>query len=49
MGALVRSDGVAVPVAFDEDGYVIVPGLPPGEARVVLAPRLPSYEEGPRP
>ena len=44
VGSLVRSDGVAVPIAFDEDGYAIVPGLPPGEARLVLAPRLPSYK-----
>ncbi len=44
VGSLVRSDGVAVPIAFDEDGYAIVPGMPPGEARLVLAPRLPSYK-----
>ncbi len=40
---LVRSDGVAVPIAFDEDGYAIVP-IPPGEARILLAPRPASYE-----
>ena len=44
VGSVVRSDGVAVPIAFDDDGYAIVPGLPPGEARLVLAPRLPSYK-----
>jgi len=44
VGSVVRSDGVAVPVAFDEDGFAIVPGLPPGESRLVLAPRLPSYK-----
>jgi hypothetical protein len=44
VGAVVRSDGVSVPMTFDEDGFAIVPGLPPGEARLVLAPRLPSYE-----
>jgi HEAT repeat protein len=44
VGSVVRSDGVAVPIAFDDDGFAIVPGLPPGEARLVLAPRLPSYK-----
>jgi hypothetical protein len=44
IGSVVRSDGVAVPMAFDEDGFAIVPGLPPGESRLVLAPRLPSYK-----
>jgi hypothetical protein len=44
VGSVVRSDGVAVPVAFDDDGFAIVPGLPPGESRLVLAPRLPSYK-----
>ena len=44
VGSVVRSDGVAVPMAFDEDGFAIVPGLPPGESRLVLAPRLPSYK-----
>jgi HEAT repeat protein len=40
----IRADGLSVPLAFDEDGYAIVPGSPPGEGRVVLAPRLPAYE-----
>jgi hypothetical protein len=48
IGALYRSDGLAVPIAFDEEGYALVPGVPPGEARLVLAPRLPAYEP-PRP
>lgn len=39
--ALVRPDGIAVPIAFDAEGYAIVGGLPPGESRLVLAPRLP--------
>lgn len=43
-GAVVRADGLAVPIAFDPDGVALVPGLPPGEARLVLAPRLPPYE-----
>jgi hypothetical protein len=44
VGSVVRSDGIAVPIAFDDDGFALVPGLPPGEARLVLAPRLPSYK-----
>jgi hypothetical protein len=44
VGSVVRSDGVAIPMAFDDDGFAIVPGLPPGEVRLVLAPRLPSYK-----
>lgn len=44
LGSVVRSDGVAIPVAFDDDGFAIVAGLPPGEARLVLAPRLPAYK-----
>ncbi len=42
-GMLVQSDGLAVPIAFDEDGYALVPGVPPGEARLRLAPGLPAY------
>ena len=41
--SLYRSDGLAVPVVFDDDGYAIVPGSPLGEGRLVLAPRLPVY------
>ncbi|HEX8791543.1 MAG TPA: HEAT repeat domain-containing protein [Polyangiaceae bacterium] len=41
---LVESDGTARPVAFDDDGYAIVPGVAPGEATVRLAPRLQPYE-----
>jgi HEAT repeat protein len=41
-GAVVGSDGIAVPATFDEDGYALVVGLPPGEARLVLAPRFPK-------
>ena len=44
VGSVLRSDGVAVPIAFDDDGFAIVAGLPPGESRLVLAPRLPSYK-----
>ncbi len=42
VGSLVRSDGLAIPITFDEEGYAVVPGLPPGEVRLVLAPRLPA-------
>src|SRR5262249_29577860 len=42
VATLVRSDGIAVPIVFDDEGYAIVPGVPPGDARLVLAPRLPS-------
>ncbi len=44
VGALLRSDGLAVPVAFDLEGYALVPGVPPGEGRLVLAPRVPAYQ-----
>ena len=40
-GAIVRSDGVALPIVFDDDGYAVVAGLPAGDARLVLTPRLP--------
>jgi HEAT repeat protein len=39
-GALLRSDGLAVPLVFDADGDALVPGVPAGSARLVLAPRL---------
>jgi HEAT repeat protein len=42
--SLVQSDGLALPIAFDEDGYALVPGVPPGDARLRLAPRPPAYE-----
>ncbi|HVH45038.1 MAG TPA: HEAT repeat domain-containing protein, partial [Labilithrix sp.] len=45
VGSLVRSDGLAVPIVFDEEGHALVAGLPPGEARLVLAPKLPAYKE----
>lgn len=49
VGSVVRSDGLAVPIVFDEEGFAVVPGLPPGEARLVLAPRLPAYKETKKP
>jgi hypothetical protein len=39
--AVVRGDGIAIPIAFDEAGYAVVAGLPPGDVRLVLTPRLP--------
>jgi len=39
-GALLRADGLAVPVVFDADGDALVPGTPAGPARLVLAPQL---------
>jgi hypothetical protein len=44
VATVVGADGLARPVVFDEEGYALVPGLPPGEARVRLAPALPAYE-----
>jgi HEAT repeat protein len=43
-GLLLRSDGTAVPIAFDAEGYALVP-IPPGEARLLLETRLPAYEK----
>jgi len=45
-GSLVAADGFALPLVFDEEGFALVPNLPPGEARLVLAPRLPAYKPG---
>lgn len=45
VGSIVRSDGLAVPVVFDDEGFAVVPGLPPGDARLVLAPRLPTEKK----
>jgi hypothetical protein len=49
VGSLVRADGLAVPIAFDDEGFALVPGLPPGESRLVLAPKLPATEESKKP
>jgi HEAT repeat protein len=45
-GALSPNDGVAIPFAFDEEGYALVPGAQ-GSARVRLAPRVPPYKAPP--
>ena len=41
--AFVRSDGLALPIAFDDDGIALVVGVPSGQSRLRLAPRLPPY------
>lgn len=43
-GAVTGSDGLARPVVFDDDGYALVGGLPPGEATLRLASRVTAYE-----
>jgi hypothetical protein len=40
-GALVGADRAARPVVFDDDGYALVPGLPPGGARLRFESRVP--------
>lgn len=47
-GVVVGSDGVAVPVVFDDDGHALVAGLPPGPYRLVLASGAPSYDASSR-
>jgi HEAT repeat protein len=42
MGTLVPKHGLAIPFAFDDEGFALVPGIPIGEAVVVLAPRVPG-------
>ncbi len=42
-GEMVLADGLAVPVVFDDDGYAVLPGVDPGEARLRLAPKVPAY------
>ena len=46
--ALVDSRGVARPIAFDDDGYAVLAGLPSGDAQLRLAPRPPAYDAAPR-
>jgi HEAT repeat protein len=40
---LADSAGSALPIAFDSEGYALVPGISPGDARLRLAPDSPSY------
>ena len=42
VGSYVTSEGVAIPIAFDADGYALVAGVPPGDGRVVLSPVVPK-------
>jgi HEAT repeat protein len=42
-GAVVGEDGVARPVVFDDDGYALVPGMPPGDAQLRLDARPPPF------
>jgi hypothetical protein len=42
VAALVRSDGLAQPIAFDDDGFALVPGVPPGPTHLVFAPAVPT-------
>jgi HEAT repeat protein len=49
VGSVVRADGLAVPVVFDDEGFALIPGVPPGEARLVLAPLLSTYKETKQP
>jgi HEAT repeat protein len=41
---IVDADGRSVPVAFDDDGYALVPGLAMGDALVRLAPAMGPYD-----
>ena len=41
LGAYVTDDGLALPIAFDADGFALVPSVPPGEGRLVLEPFVP--------
>jgi len=44
MATLTGVDGLARPVVFDDDGYALIGGLPPGEGRLRLASRVTAYE-----
>jgi hypothetical protein len=44
---LVPATGFAVGAVADDDGFALVPGLPPGEVRVVLAPSSASIQATP--
>jgi hypothetical protein len=45
-GMLVESDGLGRPVAFDDDGFALLPGIRSGDAWLRLAARLPPYSPG---
>lgn len=44
LASVATSDGVALPIAFDRDGFAVVGGLPPGAIHLHLAPRLPRLQ-----
>lgn len=48
LGSVLRSDGFALPVVFDDEGYALVPSMPPGGARLVLAPRFAPDKDAPK-
>ncbi len=45
-GLLVGSGGLGFPIAFDDDGFALLPGIQAGEAQLRLAARLPAYSPG---
>lgn len=45
--SLVDDSGVALPIAFDDDGLALEPGVAPGPYRLRLAPRVPPYSPSP--
>ena len=44
MATLTGVDGLARPLVFDDDGYALIGGLPPGEGHLRLASRVIAYE-----
>jgi hypothetical protein len=40
---LVDAEGLAVPIAFDDEGLALEPGVSPAPYRLRLAPRMPPY------
>jgi hypothetical protein len=43
---VISSDGIGRPLAFDDDGFALLPGVRAGEAELRLAARLPPYSSG---
>jgi hypothetical protein len=43
---VVSSEALAAPLAFDDDGFALVPGVQPGRAELQLAAPLGSYSPG---
>ena len=40
VGTLIPKNGLAIPFAFDDEGFALIPGIPIGEATVVLGARV---------